>query len=491
MRMHHGVWLIGALWALGCGGGGASGAPGGGAAQPPSANPSGPLPSDPLAPPVAAENALGGGTGWKVADCAGPGVLDAYASAASVNHGEALDVHVRSNVDTRVSWQAWRMGWYGGSGGRSLARGGPVAAGPQPMPTPDPVTGMVACHWPVTFTVQTGPDWTSGVYLLIVERSDGAQTSLPFVVRADERKGVGVFQASFTTYQAYNRWGGTSLYDGTPPAVEVSFDRPYVERCGSGQFFWYEYDFVRWAESRGFDLTYLTNLDLDRDPTLVQGQRLFLSVGHDEYWSHPARDAIVAALATGTSLAFFSANAIYWQIRLEPSQDGRPGRTQVCWKKRADTEDPLRGTPLETTKWALPPVNEPPHAILGVGYHSWNGPTPAAWIVKNAGAWPYEGTGVKDGDAIPGIVGYETDRVVYDAQTPPGLTILAESPVIGHDGTPDLQQAVVRDVPGGGFVFAAGTIEWSWGLSKPGVADPRVQRITENVLRRAGLAPVQ
>jgi hypothetical protein len=441
---------------------------------------------------VAVENTLSGGAGWKVTHCGGPGVLEAYASATSVNRGETLDVQVRSDVRTRVTWQAWRMGWYDGAGGRSIAHGGPVPAGPQPLPAPDPATGLVACHWPVTFTVQTGSDWTSGVYLLLIERTDGAQTSVPFVVRADERKGVGVFQASFTTYEAYNRWGGTSLYDGSPPAVEVSFDRPFEQRCGSGQFFWYEYDFVRWAESRGFDLTYLTNLDLDRDPTLVQGQRLFLSVGHDEYWSHPARDAIVEALSTGTSLAFFSANAIFWQIRLDPSRDdGRQRRTEVCWKARAATEDPLRGTALETTQWALPPVSEPPHALLGVGYRSWDGPTPAAWIVRNAWAWPYEGTGVQEGDAIPGIVGYETDRVVDDALTPPGLTVLAESPVIRHDGAPDLQQAVVRDVPGGAFVFAAGTIEWSWGLSRPGVADPRVQRITENVLRRAGLVPAQ
>jgi hypothetical protein len=249
---------------------------------------------------------------------------------------------------------------------------------------------------------------------------------------------------------------------------------------------------VRWAESRGFDLTYLTNLDVDRDAALVRGQKLFLSVGHDEYWSRRAREAVEAALASGTSLAFFSANSIYWQIRLEPSRsDGRPQRTEVCWKKRSAAEDPLRGTPLETTKWELPPVSDPANALLGIGYHSWNGPDPAAWIVKNASAWPYEGTGVKDGDAIPGIVGFETDRTIDNGRTPPGVTILAESPVVGHDGGTDLHQAAVRDTPGGAFVFAAGTIEWSWGLSKEGVADPRVQRITENVFRRAGLPPAR
>jgi hypothetical protein len=107
--------------------------------------------------------------------------------------------------------------------------------------------------------------------------------------------------------------------------------------------------------------------------------------------------------------------------------------------------------------------------------------------VVNASAWPYAGAGVVDGDAIPGIVGYETDRT--DAHTPAGAVVLARSPVTDVNGRGDVHEAVVRDLPGGGFVFAAGTIEWSWGLSKPGVADARVQRFTENVLRRAGLAP--
>ncbi len=436
---------------------------------------------------ISDENSQPGGTGWMLHQRAAPGVLEAYTGEPSVQHGAALDVHVRSDVASHARWEAWRMGSYGGAGGRMLASGGPVEVGPRPVPTPDAVTGLVACSWPTSFTVQTQGSWTSGVYMLVLDREDGPQTWVPFVVRADERKGVAVFQASFTTYQAYNPWGGKSLYPPSP-AAEVSYDRPFAEGNGSGQYFRYEADFVRWAEARGFDLTYLTDLDLDRDPSLLQGQKLFLSVGHDEYWSRPQRQAVEAALAAGTSLAFFSANSCYWQIRLEPSADGSARRTQVCWKKQADTGDPQRGTPLETTTWRSPPVNDPENALLGVMYSSWENPPPAPWVVQNASAWPYDGAGVHDGDAIPGIVGYETDRTADNGHTPAGTVVLSHSPVTEVSGRADVQEGAVRDGPGGSFVFAAGTIEWSWGLWRN--ADERVRKITENVFRKAGLAPV-
>ena len=152
----------------------------------------------------------------------------------------------------------------------------------------------------------------------------------------------------------------------------------------------------------------------------------------------------------------------------------------------------MRGTPLETTQWRLSPVAQPESSLIGVAYstwlfRSWETSPGDTWIVANARAWPYEGTGVHEGDKISGIVGYEIDHT--DQGTSPGTVILSSSPVVDVLGRANLQQGAVRDVESGAFVFAAGTIEWSWGLSKPGIADARVQRITENVFRRAGLDP--
>jgi hypothetical protein len=435
--------------------------------------------------PIAAENALAGDGGWRLKERAAPGELEGYAGAASVNHGESVDVHVRADRPQAMRWALYRMGWYGGAEGRRVASGGPVDVGPQPTPAPTG-TGLVECAWPVTFTIRTDPSWASGIYLAVMTRADGPQSYVPFVVRADERKGVAVVQSSVTTWQAYNFWGGKSLYVGGP-AQEVSFDRPYAEGNGAGQYFRYEHSFVTWAESRGLDMVYVANVDLDRDPSLLVGQKLFLSVGHDEYWSRPAREAVQGAVDAGASVAFLSGNSVYWQIRLEPGRSGTPRRTQVCYKKLF-AQDPLGKTPLATTKWRDPPVNAPENGLLGVMYTAWLA-ADAAWVVTDASQWPFEGTGLADGDGIPGVVGYETDRTVDNGAAPEGTGVVARSPVVDVSGRPDRQEATLRATPAGGFFFAAGTIEWAWGLNHPRHADPRVRRITENLFRRAGLEP--
>jgi sugar lactone lactonase YvrE len=133
-------------------------------------------------------------------------------------------------------------------------------------------------------------------------------------------------------------------------------------------------------------------------------------------------------------------------------------------------------------------VSEPENGLIGVMYSAWL-LADGAFVVGNASHWIYEGTGVRDGDSIPGIVGYETDRRFDNGRTPPGTEVLARSPVVDVNGRPDWHEATIRATPPGGFVFAAGTIEWAWGLAHPEHADRRVQRVTENVLRRAGLVP--
>lgn len=446
--------------------------------------------------PITVENRLPGVDDWRITTHAGS-LLQAYAGEPSVKHGEVVPIHVSGEGGHTFTWRLLRMGWYGGSGARvvSASVGPPIAVPVRSTPAAHPTTGLVECDWPVTFSVEIQEHWVTGVYLVMLEREDGKNTYAPFVLRDDERRGAAVLQIPVTTWQAYNAYGGEGLYNSTiglsgGKAREASFDRPYEQGDGAGQFFRFDEFFIRWAESKGFDLIYVTNVDFERDRSLLEGQHLFLSVGHDEYWTRTQREAVNAALASGTSLAFFSANDAYWQIRLEPARTGvaEEWRTQVCYKGRAHEEDPLRGTDLITTMWRDPVLDEPENELLGVMYTDYQY-VDAPWIVTHPEAWPYVGTGLAEGDVIPLIVGYEADRIFDNGRTPPGTTVIASSPFVTYRSASDMHHGATYDAGAGAFVFSAGTIQWSWGLSKPHVADLRVQQITENVFRRAGLLP--
>jgi N,N-dimethylformamidase beta subunit-like, C-terminal len=196
---------------------------------------------------------------------------------------------------------------------------------------------------------------------------------------------------------------------------------------------------------------------------------------------------VEAALASGVSLAFLSANEIYWQIRLEPARgSGAPQRTQVCYKQDGPALDPMRGTDLLTVQWRQ--LGEPENAVVGEMYGIWQ-QGDADLVVSDASAWPWQGTGARDGDAIHGVVGYECDRTQANGATPAGTQVVARSPVVAHDGRSGWQESAVRVEPNGAFVFAAGTIQWAWGLSRAGHADRRIRVATENLFRRAGLVP--
>ncbi|GAC1345219.1 MAG: hypothetical protein NVS2B9_00520 [Myxococcales bacterium] len=442
--------------------------------------------------PVALENALPGTSGWMLRAGARGAQLEGYADATSVNHGAPIGIHLRTDGHHTVRWDLYRLGYYRGLGGRLIKSGGPIGVGPQPTPAARWPTGLVECRWPVSFVLQTDRAWVSGYYALKLTREDGLQNHVLFVLRADERKGAAVFQSPVTTWQAYNNWGGESLYTdsiGLPGgfAHEVSFNRPYADAMNN--YVMFEQHAVRRLESRGYDLVYVTNVDLENGRGILQGQRLFLSVGHDEYWSRNQRAALDAAPGQGVSLAFLSANTAYWQIRLEPSRlDGTPSRTEVSYKEAAVAEDPLARTNLVTRKWRDPGPSAPENALLGVMYSAWDA-VDSPYVVRGSQSWVYQGTGLRDGDTLPLLVGYESDRTFDNGRTPAHLTVLSSDPVIDHDGTPSIHNATVYPAGAGAFVFASGTIEWSWGLAAPNVADLRVQRITDNLFAHAGLSP--
>jgi hypothetical protein len=320
-----------------------------------------------------------------------------------------------------------------------------------------------------------------------------------------------MYQQPVTTYEAYNNYPnngktGKSLYEfdsygantiaGTPRAVKVSFDRPYADD-GSGigwqSFFQWEINFVRWMEESGYDVTYSTSVDGDLNGGRLLNYRGVLSAGHDEYWSAPMYNAVQNARDSGINLAFFGSNAVYWQIRFESSSTGAPDRVIVCYKDASI--DPTTDPSLVTLNWRTQPQpNRPEQTLIGVMYtNELQNNVYVPYVVTNSGNWVYGGTGFKDGDSVPGIVGYEADRSFSTYPQPNALsstyTLLSHSPFIvdGTTNTSDYSNSSIYQAPSGAWVFGSGTDGWPWALDNYGgrnLVDARIQQTTANILNR-------
>ena len=460
---------------------------------------------------IASENQRPGAADWEITTPALHQEIEGYASRTSVNGGDPIDLFVNTG-DARYTIDVFRMGWYAGAGARRVA--GPIVRDgiAQEIPPPDPVTGLVECAWRDPYRVDTrdaaGP-WPTGIYLARLTATSKPQSFIVFVVRDDARASALLFQSSVTTFAAYNNWGGKSLYgfnSGSAPARKVSFDRPYaanpygVRLDGAGDFLrrW-EYNAVRFLEREGYDVGYVTDVDSHQRPIAAAGapppHRVFLSIGHDEYWSSPMRAHVETARDLGVHLAFIGADACYWQIRFEPDRRGDADRTIVGYKEAAGALDPLArdGRPqndnLITGRWRDLPVSRPEERLVGVMYAA--DPVDTDIVVSQADHWAFAGTGLENGDALRGLLGYEVDAMAGGG--PRGIVRLAHSPFVdqGAQGSTRYADMTIYAAESGALVFAAGSVQWSWGLdgyNAPAWHTSRTsdaaQRITRNVLDR-------
>lgn len=461
----------------------------------------------PVDPSIADENAKPGTTSWRRRKTAadGPdGQISGYALVESVTPGEPVPIAVHVAGGSTFAWTAYRMGWYGGAGAREVAHGGPIAGAAQPACPPQTGSGLVECRWTRSFAVQTGAAWLSGVYLVKLVRADGFERYVPFFVRPSRGAEVRMIVPT-ATWQAYNRWGGTSLYDdlagATAPrrhATQVSYDRPYLRDAGAGHLLREgDLSVLTWLEAQGLDVEYLTSEDVDRDPAAFDGAKAIVLSGHDEYWSGAIRDRVDAAVSRGVSLLNLGANQAYWQVRHAPSSDGRDHRIVVGFKEYAFPDpktgwagDPVgKDSPRLTTKFRYAPVDRPENALLGVMYGGLYNDFAFPAVVTAPDHWVYAGTGFTRGDTIPFANGYESDDVVDDGNTPANLEILAASPGLIKVGGLGRGSTVIRR-QGDAIVFSGGGCGFASVLADPNRADPRAQRMVANVLFRMLRRPV-
>ena len=368
------------------------------------------------------------------------------------------------------------------------------------------------CGWDENYSIKITTDWQSGAYIARFTTTTGTKVTVEvlFIVRPSD-PGIAtkiLFQSSINTAQAYNGWGGKSLYDYNSDGVasyKVSFNRP----MDPDDFYRWELPFIQWLEKIGYTVEFCTNVDLHSDGDLLNNYKLFLSVGHDEYWTWEMRDNIDLFINAGGNAAFFSGNVSWWQARLE-AQDEIDNRVLVCYRKAG--LDP-ESYPKKTIHWFEDGVNRPENLMTGVSYYNGAFRQPETvpderfkvklfkhWLFKDTGLQFDSEFGVYDNTSLDKhykTIGYETDAADYndldinfpvptgnlpiaitDVNAPMDFTILAAANLstwsevggISLSGSNNHNGWVTmgiyrRPLPTeGGFGFTVGTTDWVNGL---------------------------
>jgi len=447
---------------------------------------------------IVRENALPGTNNWRIpANRAAVTQLQVYANATSVLPGKSLSFYVSTQVEGTHYWvDMYRLGWYGGFGGRLVSSLGEHIGhrqGYYDSVTRQLVnctsciinkkTGLIEANWQVSYSVVVPSNWTSGVYIAKFTDINGRQSYVPFDVVATNPTSTYVAVTPDTTNAAFNDWGGSSLYlrgndlfseaDIGTTGTHVSFDRPYAQQSGVSQVLLFEANAIRWMERQGYDISYISNVDLHSLPSQLLKHKAYISLGHDEYWTKEMRDGVEFARDHGVGLAFLGANASYWQMRFEPDSHGVANKTIICYKVNTSKKDLARDPEYAvdstrvTSRWRDPVLARPENALVGVMYsnltHKQEG---FAWQVKTDTNSPFlAAAGLERGQVYGcGLVGYAWDHVYNNGSSPKGLYVLGTSSTVTDGGGKDKSNTTYYIAPSGAMVFASGSMYWEHAL---------------------------
>jgi len=487
--------------------------------------------------PIVCENSLAGTSGWQISGI-GDSTIQGFTTDISVNVGQTIYFKVQTPASS-YHIDIYRLGYYGGVGARKVATINPSVTLPQSQPAclTDSSTNLMDCgNWAISASWAVPSTAVSGYYFGRLVRNDtGGASQAFFIVRNDSSHSDILFQASDETWQAYNPYGGHSLYGDSgwnlpSRAYKVSYNRPFNTAALETWTWVYnaEYPMIRWMESNGYDISYFTGVDAVRNASLITNHKAYISVGHDEYWSGPQRTNVEAARDAGVHMAFFSGNEVFWKTRWENSIDGTntPYRTLVCYKETLDSTSGGPKDPLDPPTWtgtwrdpsSSPPADggRPENNLTGTIFMV-NGPgtdnnllsivVPAAdgkmrfW--RNTAI-----ANLSSGQSITlpaGTLGYEWDSDLDNGARRAGLfhlstatynlttDLLLDYGAVYGAGTATHNMTMYR-APSGALVFGAGTVQWAWGLDSnhdngSTAPDIRMQQATVNLFADMGVQP--
>ena len=486
--------------------------------------------ADPCAPggnKIACENLQLGTDSdvWEI-NGAGDPEIQGFATDISVNVGQRIDFKIDTGASS-YTIDIYRMGYYQGLGARRITSVAPSAPLPQNQPNciTDVQTDLVDCgNWAVSASWNVPSTAVSGVYIAHLKRSTGDGSHITFIVRDDASTSDVVFQTADPTWQAYNTYGGAYFYGGGSHgrAYKVSYNRPVLTRGrerGRDFFMSAEYAMVRFMERNGYDVSYIAGVDTDRRGHLLTNHKVFLSVGHDEYWSKAQRANVEAAREAGVHLQFLSGNEVYWKTRYERSIDGTntAHRTLTSYKETW-SNDKIDPDPEWTGTWRDPRfaatsrgAGVPENALIGTQYQV-NFSDLAVRVSAEEGKlrlWrntSLASMGSGSAALAPHTVGYESNEDVDNGHRPAGLVRLSTTTGAVPEYLQDFGNTVAAGTTthhltlyraaSGALVFSAGSVQWAWGLDAvhdsayaPEPADARMQQAQVNLFADMGVQP--
>ncbi|BFU44878.1 N,N-dimethylformamidase beta subunit family domain-containing protein [Krasilnikovia sp. MM14-A1004] len=411
---------------------------------------------------VKTENRRPGATGWQY-NARAVTHVEAFADTTSARCGQTVRLMVSTRAP-RATVTAWRMGYYGGAGGRAVYTSGWFATKAQPAAVVAPATRSPRAPWKPSVSIRLDGRFTPGSYLLKISDSRGGQTFVPLTVNDPASTSPLVLVSEPLTWTAYNSWGGSSAYKGAKityadRSLVASLDRPYKSNHGMATYLTDEYPLIRLAEQRGLDVAYVTDVDVHRWPALLLAHRGVLLGAHAEYWSARMRAGFDAARDAGVNLAVFGANTAYWQVRPMSSSFGADRAFAIY---REPELDPVTAGDPEssTTRFRDLPAAQPESTLLGEQYTGC--PGRHGDMVLTTPDWPFP-PNTTPGTVLPMGVRQEFDKVIPDAvPANADLQVMASSPVYGCYDNNSTYEANVSyyTAPSGAGVFAAGTLGW-------------------------------
>lgn len=479
------------------------------------------IPTDGTQPSVAAENRQAGTRTWRLpgppSDVGGlrSGDVAGYVADEAISPGQTERIYVSAPGSSSVRIEIFRIGWYGGAGGRAVLRSGSMPLAPQPRCRHRFATGLTVCDWHPTLSFTIPAALPSGVYIAKLSARTG-QSDCLFIVLSSRPQPL-LAQLPTATYEAYNAWGGDSLYPGgadkvtltgTRQGVAVSYDRPYDSVTGAGEFFARDVAMVWFLERYGYPVSYTTSESVDEDPAQLSGHRALIDFGHSEYWSQRQAAGFAAARNAGTSLLFLSSDTMAWRVRYGPtfprgSRAGEPDHSFVSYKEYAAL-DPNRARPTGHFPHGGAPITGSAYVGCITPRRSLRGPPNYRYyrwrpVRRLQPRWLFFGTGITAATRINGIVGYELDMRTPDS--PPGTHLVGFGTAPCMHGAlggsfarspQNLAETTLYTARSGALVFSTGTLGWELGLEPvpaassdaPRRPDPRVVEMTRNLLDR-------